>query len=106
MIVLVIICIMAVVYFVGSGESKRADKKGSTTVGAAILAAHDTECIEHLRQLRQSLQIAGTSGDYPQTLEETNLGEEFYKCPLGGERYEYDPSTGKVKCPHPGHGKY
>jgi len=25
---------------------------------------------------------------------------------VGGERYDYDPTTGTVKCPHLGHEKY
>ena len=28
------------------------------------------------------------------------------KCPVGGEAYTYNPQTGEVHCPHPGHERY
>ena len=109
MIVLVIICILAAVYFVGTGPntSPRADGMGKTVIGGTILYAKDATCRTNLNQLRTSLQAAWTTDEaYPATLEGTKLGPDFYRCPVGGEAYEYDPSTGKVTCPHVGHRKY
>lgn len=109
MVVLVIICILAAVYFVGTGGggSTRADGKAQTVIGGAIYAAKDEVCRSNLGQVRSSLQITWTTDDrYPGNLQETRLPPEFYKCPVGGEPYEYEPQTGLVKCVHPGHGKY
>lgn len=112
MVVLVIICILAGVYLVGSGGNStqkggRPDGKGQTLVGRAIYRAKDEVCREHLIQVRQSLEISWTTDEaYPQTIQETRLGEDFYRCAIGKEPYEYDPQTGKVKCKHLGHEKY
>lgn len=111
-----IIAILSVGLFYGSGmlsggqaKSARKDGKGKTIPGLAKLQAEDTVCRTNLGQLRAGIQIAQTnSGDDvpPQTLEETRLGAQFYSCPLGKEPYTYDPTTGQVSCPHPGHEKY
>jgi hypothetical protein len=116
MAAMAIIAILSVGLFYGSGmlkggpaKSPRKDGKGTTIPGLAKLQAQDTVCRNNLSQLRSGLQIAQTSsGDdtYPQTLEETRLGSSFYQCPVGKERYTYDPTTGQVTCPHPGHEKY
>ncbi|HRK20608.1 MAG TPA: type II secretion system protein [Fimbriimonadaceae bacterium] len=109
LIVVAIICILAVVMLKGTfGESKssRPDGRGTTIPGAVMAKAQDTECKQYLQQVRMSIQVTQTSTDaFPATIEETNLGSTFYECPLGGEKYQYDPSTGKVTCPHPGHEK-
>ncbi len=109
MVVLVIICILAGVYFVGGsgGGSTRADGKGKTIVGGAIYRARDEVCRSNLNQVRQAVQLKWTTDDaYPATLDETRIGQDFYQCAIGKEHYEYDASTGKVKCVHPGHEKY
>lgn len=109
LIVVAIICILAVVMLKGTfgeGKSSRPDGKGTTIPGAVMAKAQDTECKQYLQQVRMSIQVTQTSTDaFPATIEETNLGSTFYECPLGGEKYNYDPNTGKVSCPHPGHEK-
>ena len=75
--------------------------------GLVKAQAEDTVCRSNLNQIRMAIQMRRTTEDQPPaSLEETKLGENFYKCPLGGERYQYDPSTGNVFCPHLGHEKY
>ena len=116
MVVFVILAILAVALFKGSGmfsskgaPSARKDGHGTTVMGAAEWAAKDTVCRSDLSQVRSALQIAETSdtdGKFPQSLEETHLGADFYKCPVGKEPYAYDPTTGQVHCVHPGHEKY
>ncbi|HEY3780488.1 MAG TPA: prepilin-type N-terminal cleavage/methylation domain-containing protein [Fimbriimonadaceae bacterium] len=111
MIVLVIILVLVVVFFGvrKSGDSPRADKKGYTNLGLVRYSALDTKCQSDIQQLRLSIKMTHDSNvdeGYPATLEDTKLGEEFYKCPVGGEKYVYDPATGEVHCPHPGHEKY
>lgn len=105
-----IIAILAVVLMnggVGSGQSSRADGLGTTIPTAAKLKAQDTVCKENLRQVRYGVDIFRTSNDgAPSSIEETRLGATFYKCPIGKEPYTYDPATGTVTCPHPGHEDY
>lgn len=91
------------------GGSSRKDGMGTTIPGAARAKAFDDVCMSNLKQVRMSISISHDSnGDegYPATIEETRLGKDFYRCPLGHEPYSYDPQTGTVKCVHPGHEKY
>lgn len=111
-----IIAILAVVVLKGTGafgksSSPRADGRGTTMPGLAKAKAEDTVCKNYLGQLRMSLQISRDTGGeeaWPQTLEETRLGSQFYGCPMGKgkEPYGYDPTSGQVWCVHPGHEKY
>jgi hypothetical protein len=117
MLVTILIVAVLVVVFMKGGNlfgapgsgSTRKDGKGTTVPGAALARSEDAVCMEHLRDLRMAITVAQTSdGDdkFPETLEETKQGPDFYKCPLGGEPYQYDPKTGVVHCVHPGHEKY
>lgn len=114
LLVAVFIVILASVFFVTGGkflggESKeRADGKGKTLIGKSLYAAKDDVCISNLNQVRQGISIATdpVENTFPQTIEETRLGTQFYSCPVGKEPYEYDPTTGTVKCTHKGHEKY
>lgn len=116
LVTIVIIAILMVVFMRGNNAfsapgtgSTRKDGKGTTVPGLALAKAKDDVCMMHLKDLRMALSIPhDTDGDekWPATLEETKQGAEFYKCPLGGEPYKYDATTGVVKCVHPGHEKY
>lgn len=116
MATIAIIAVLAVGMFYGSamlkGEqatSARKDGKGKTVPGLVKLEAQDTVCRNNLSQIRMALEVVHSSnGDetWPATIEETRLGSDFYKCPIGKEAYVYDPTTGQVHCPHPGHEKY
>jgi len=109
LIVIVIIAILAVVFLKGGGAtSARKDGEGRTIIGQTKAAAKDDVCRSNLSQVRAALQIKQdpVDGTWPETLEETHIGSEFYRCPLGKEPYVYDPKTGQVHCIHPGHEKY
>jgi Tfp pilus assembly protein PilX len=110
LIVIVIILLLAVVVMKGTlGEKKstREDGRGVTVQGAALAAADDTRCKSNLGQVRMSLGMLITQDDvYPASIEETRLGEAFYRCPLGKEPYSYNSADGTVKCPHKGHEEY
>jgi len=110
LIVIAIILVLIVIFFRPTNSpSPRADKKGYTTMGLARLSALDTQCKSDIDQLRFAIQTAKTSSaddTFPATLQDTHLGPEFFKCPVGGENYVYDPTTGQVHCPHPGHERY
>ncbi len=108
-IVLVAVVVFTTDPFHFSGAAPaRADGKGTTVMGASIYKAKDATCQSNLQQLRMSLQANAdpSEGAFPQSLEETRLGPEFLKCPVGGEPYVYDPQTGQVHCPHPGHERF
>lgn len=80
----------------------------ATTGGKAQdmnISTVDLACKGNLSQLRQAIQAAKlSSGDEnPPDLQSVGIGANFYKCPVGGEAYVYDPATGTVHCPHPGH---
>jgi hypothetical protein len=120
LVVVVIIMIAVVVYITGgfggkkstlAGEPQtgRADGHGTTALGAARWAAKDDVCRENLSQIRQFIQVAETSGDDdkpPASLDDIKVPQSIRFCPIGKEAYDYDPATGKVHCPHPGHEKF
>jgi hypothetical protein len=105
--------LVVVLFFVmggmtGSTPPPREDGKGTTLVGRVAYEAKDEVCKSNLGQVKQAIQMATdpVEGAFPSSLEETKLGADFLKCPIGKEAYVYDPTTGKVTCPHPGHQAY
>lgn len=115
MITLVIICVLMVVMMQGYGglmggpvQSTRKDGKGVTTMGNAMVSAKDQVCKSNLANCRQAIEAARMSGSdgNPPDLKSVGIGESFYRCPVGNEEYQYDPATGQVHCPHPGHENY
>lgn len=105
-----IIAILVVVMMYGGFRpttSARKDKLGKTSLGLAKLGAKDDICRSNLKQIRMSIQINSSTEDQPPaSLDDLKLPAEMLKCPVGDEKYEYDPATGTVKCPHPGHEEY
>lgn len=88
-------------------ENMRADKEGETIVGQALARGKDSVCMDNLKQIRIGIQATqGGDEQPPATLNDIRLPQSMLACPIGGEAYQYDATTGKVKCPHPGHGKY
>ena len=113
LVTMVIMAMLAMVFMYGSGtfgehKSARKDGKGTTIPGAAEMAAQDTVCRSNLNQVRQGLMIqqGGDDTSHPDSLAVLNFPKEVLHCPIGHEAYVYDPTTGTVHCPHPGHEKY
>ena len=106
--VLVVLILLAVgAYFLwGRTSEKPPSSDPSTIPKAALDRAQGVDCASHLQQLRAALQMAQMEGAQPPDLASLNLGPDFLKCPVGGEPYRYDPRTGQVNCPHPGHNRY
>jgi len=78
-------------------------------IRAPINLAKDTACRTNLNTVRQgiaTLQAGDPEGQPAPGLAELRLGSEVTRCPVGGEEYLYDPQTGQVRCPHPGHDNY
>jgi len=104
LVVMVIIVILsAVTYSVLFGHSKNAPPgKGHNPMERA----HDTECINNVHQVHLAIlaaQAGETDGKNPASLEELKLPKEMLSCPMGHVPYVYDPVTGQVHCPYPGH---
>ena len=79
--------------------------EAQTPVGVALQKGESAQCIEYLRQLRLAVQMDyDTSGQYPPSLP-TDLGLPL-KCPVSGQPFQYDPRTGRVWDPTPGHERY
>lgn len=116
LITIAIILVLVVVFMRGGcgsmlsagGSSPRADGKGITVPGLVKAEAQDDVCREQLAQIRQMIQVREADADDkpPASLSCLNLPDSMLHCPIGHEAYLYDPATGTVKCPHPGHGKY
>jgi hypothetical protein len=113
-LVAVFILVLAAAYFATGGKAlggevkERADGKGETMIGRSLYRGKDAVCMSNMQQVRSGINIATdqVDGTFPASIEDTRLGSQFYQCPVGGEKYEYDPATGIVKCPHKGHEKY
>ncbi len=114
-VALVIGLLLVIAFVVGPGafgqedpNTQREDGLGETTVGRAMLKGKDTDCQASLKQVRLAIEIQTDPVDdtHPASLDNLKLGEDMTHCAVGGELYEYDPATGEVHCPHPGHEKY
>ena len=110
LIVIAIILICMVIYMKGTGDSKpiaKADGRGQTTLGNARATAQDEVCKSNLSQVRQLLETAKATDEEAKyaTAAEIPGAASVASCPVGKEPYTID-EAGKVKCPHPGHGKF
>lgn len=117
LITITIMLILAAALFMGSGAfggstkiSARKDGKGTTVMGAVRYDAQDSVCLQNLGTVRQAIQVQQAQdpdSHFPATLEELKLPKEVTVCDVAPhEPYQYDPATGQVHCPHPGHEKY
>jgi competence protein ComGC len=86
---------------------KTADGKRAPT---PMSRAHDTECMSNIKQVRagieaqKSMDVDGKNNI--QSLDELKYPKEVTHCAVGKMAYVYDPQTGEVHCPYPGHEKY
>jgi len=75
-----------------------------------LARAHDTECLYNIRSVRQALEVYKTgdpdSKNAQSLTELRELTPEMRQCPVGKVPYRYDPVTGEVHCPYPGHENY
>jgi hypothetical protein len=80
-------------------------KPGQTVLGASLDKGKETQCMSNLRQIRMMLNAQSQSGEQlPATLQDMKLGSAGV-CPVSGQPYQYDATTGQVKCTTPGHEK-
>jgi len=112
LIVVLIIAALAAFYLTSNsslvgGRGGGGKQGGATTMpGKAREQAESAVCRNNLQQVRAAVatQLA-TAGSNPPDLESLQVGVPL-TCPVGGEPYAYDASTGQVQCTHPGHESY
>jgi hypothetical protein len=110
--VLVSIAILAALLMVwlyyGTGSSgTNSETPPVSRVGEVRQAAESVECRNNLSQIRAAIQMRTTTEEtYPASLQELGLPATMLSCPVSGQAYQYDPNTGQVRCPTPGHMSY
>ena len=100
------IILVLVWYLVG-----RANEKGETMPVAVKKRAVGVACQSNLRQVRQAITMYKDQNDdeLPSSLSDLTdygVGPGLTQCPVGKVPYVYDPATGTVHCPYPGHERY
>jgi hypothetical protein len=89
----------------GVEKPKRFANEASTGIGQTLQKGQSVDDINNLHQLRMQIEMdKDTTGSYPAALD-PKWGIPF-KSPVSGYDYKYDPATGKVWDPTPGHEKY
>lgn len=103
-VVVIMIVIAAVLFPRIAGNSRTKDGKAATPTARA----HDVECISNLRSCRQAIEVAKAGDDtkFPSSLAELKLPSEVTHCVVSKQEYVYNPQTGEVHCPYPGHTSY
>ncbi len=107
LIVIVIIGILMAMYGMpGGGGGSSGTGAPITVMGGAKTRAQGVLCQNNLQQLRVAIGIyQGNNQTFPPSLDAANAGISL-NCPVGGEPYDYDPTTGQVHCVHPGHERF
>ncbi len=108
LVVIVIIAILAAFLmprYLGGKDG--AGKK----ITSPMQKAHSVECQNNLSQIRQAYTMASTLDEEhrPQSLAELRsqgVSDAMTRCPVGKQAYQFDPSTGRARCVHPGHEAY
>ncbi len=101
-IVIAIIAIIAATQF--GGKDTNGDKK--TLAGQSIDRAKDVECQSNLKQAKMAVESYKVENNdtLPSSISDlAKYGFTMNKCPVSGESYVYDATTGKVSCPTKGH---
>lgn len=105
LIVVVVISFLVIKFLMPTGEK---GTTGKTLPTEAIEKAKDINCVNNLRTVRIAVEsYKASEGSFPSSLNQLYPDfisrEDLLKCPIGGEAYKYDSSTGEVKCIHSGH---
>lgn len=75
--------------------------QGAESVTAPIERAKSVECLSQIRKIEMAIQIYYVENTrYPERLEGiTDLSNQDLYCPLTQKPYNYEPTTGRVRCP-------
>ena len=101
-----VVCLVLIALAAWLSASYLGKSKNGEKAHTPIERAHDTECMNNIHQLVlgvQTIQSSDPDGKPPQSLTELKFPQSMLSCPVGHEQYVYDPATGRVYCPHPGH---
>ncbi len=108
LVVMVVLVGLAALYFGMRGKGEKVEPQfegeAQTTLGKAVQKGESVECQNNLRQLRLMIQMDAMEGSNPAQLD-PKWGIPL-RCPVSGYLYKYDPQTGRVWCPTPGHEHY
>lgn len=76
-------------------------------VGEVKQSAHSVECRNNVSQIRQAIQMRTTTEESPPPdLNGLGLPQAMLVCPVSGQPYQYNSTTGQVRCTTPGHMSY
>ena len=108
LVVMVLLVGLSALYFGMRGKGEKAEPKfegeAQTTLGKAVQKGEGVECQSYLTQLRLMIQMEAMEGSNPAQLD-ARWGVPL-RCTVSGYEYGYDPQTGQVWCPTPGHEGY
>ena len=93
------------------GSATRSDPTAPRSIpGRAIRKAQGVGCDSNLNQCRMLVMTAKNDSEdgntYPPSLSAIPETAQVRFCPVGKREYTYDPATGEVHCPFPGHEKF
>jgi type II secretory pathway pseudopilin PulG len=115
LLVVAVIIMLALVYYLnvtkqetnalgGPGGAKAGEP--TSTPGVALDRAKGVECQNNLQNVRIAINnYQAQYGAFPPDLQTLQVGVPLV-CPVGGEPYQYDASTGQVHCVHKRHEAY
>lgn len=117
LVAVAIICVVAAMMFNGGNlstvkkDSPLLDKssKKQTVYGKALDTAKGEDCRQRLNQVRTAIEnqnASSTTEGNPKSLSEIDLAPGYLRCPVSNQPYVYDPATGRVHCPYPGHANF
>ncbi|MGQ9525365.1 MAG: hypothetical protein ACUVTZ_11080 [Armatimonadota bacterium] len=88
-------------------DKTNAPANAQTIPGQAVERGHEVECMSNLRSIRQAIEMHKVTEETPPpnlaALSSAGIGPQQLRCPVSGAPYQYDPSSGRVWCPTPGH---
>jgi prepilin-type N-terminal cleavage/methylation domain-containing protein len=103
LVTLVIIGVLAAVllprYLQGSKTTEE------RTGASPMQQARSVDCANNLSQIRMAYTMATAADEEnkPRSLADLRLPDSIVNCPVGKVPYQFDPNTGQVRCPYPGH---
>lgn len=107
-LLVVIVIIMIAVWWLwlrpesGAKPTPAFEGEAQTTLGRALQKGETVQDIENLKQLRLQIQMYRQDQQQNPPALDPKWGIPL-ACPVSGQPYRYDPQTGKVWDPTPGH---
>jgi len=106
-LLIVIVIIMVAVWWLwlrpeSGAPQPRFEGEAQTTLGRALQKGESVQDIENLKQLRLMIQMYREQNEQNPPALDPNWGISL-TCPVSNQPYGYDPQTGKVWDPTPGH---